>query len=93
MSLSKKYIINNIKSKAQLSHQNSFDLVNAFLNHIKKDLNQKRRIKISGFGAFSINPSVQRIGRNPKSGKEYLIPIRNISSFKASAKVKSYINS
>ena len=40
------------------------------------------RIEIRGFGSFSINRRPPRMGRNPRSGEQVLIPEKLVPHFK-----------
>jgi nucleoid DNA-binding protein len=91
MSLGKKGIAKNITTKTHLSYEISSQLINSFLKLIISNINN-HDIKISNFGVFNMKVSPKRIGRNPKTKKEYTIPKKNKASFKASNRIKSIIN-
>ena len=40
------------------------------------------RIEIRGFGSFSINRRPPRVGRNPRSGEQVIIPEKLVPHFK-----------
>ena len=91
MSLGKKDIINNIKSKAQISNDTSNKVFESFVNIIT--YNSKTKIvKISKFGSFINKNSPQRLGRNPKTKENFIISKRKKIVFKSSNKVKNFIN-
>tara|TARA_B100000212_G_scaffold339654_1_gene318526 strand:+ start:1583 stop:1855 length:273 start_codon:yes stop_codon:yes gene_type:complete len=90
LSLGKKDIIDNISSETFLYKSISKNLLESFINILKS--NKSRKIKISNFGTFYIHRSPQRIGRNPKTKKEFLIPKREKLTFKASSRVKENLN-
>ena len=90
MSLGKKDIINNISSEAFLHKSTSKNILESFLNIIK--VNKSKKIKISNFGTFYIHHSPQRVGRNPKTKEEFIIPKRKKLIFKASSLVKNNFN-
>ena len=90
MSLRKKDIVNNIISEAQLSHNDSVLVLEKFIFLLKK--RDEYNIKISGFGRFFLHTAPKRIGRNPKTKKEYQIPPRTKLAFKASEKLKKTLN-
>jgi integration host factor subunit alpha len=91
VALGKKYIIRCISTKAVISSSTSEEILNTFLNLIKlnKDLYD---IKISNFGTFYNHQTKNRIGRNPKTKKEYLIKSHKKTLFRASSYIKKYIN-
>jgi integration host factor subunit beta len=45
-------------------------------------LSQGERIEIRGFGSFSINRRPPRVGRNPRSGEQVVIPEKLVPHFK-----------
>jgi integration host factor subunit alpha len=49
-------------------------------------------VKLSSFGSFVVRKKGQRIGRNPKTGKEVPISPRRVMVFKPSAILKHRIN-
>ena len=90
MGLGKKDIILNISSKTHISLPQSKDFLNEFLSLVK--LNLDKDIKISNFGTFKSKLSPQRVGRNPKTKKEYLIPKKNRICFHHSTSVRKLLN-
>ena len=91
MSLGKKDIIKNIESEALISQLESRLILDEFLSLIKSK-SKKSLIKISGFGNFALKTTPERVGRNPKNLKEYIIPQQKKLYFYLSNKIKSRIN-
>ena len=52
----------------------------------------KNKVKIAKFGTFTLRQKKQRIGRNPKTSEEFIIPRIKKISFRASDKVKKILN-
>ncbi len=90
MSLGKKDIVNNISSETFLSKYTSKALLEKFLSIVKNSNLEK--IKLSNFGTFHIHESPQRVGRNPKTKQEFIIPKRKKLTFKPSSSVKKDLN-
>ena len=59
---------------------------------ILKDLIKNKEINIKNFGSFKIVKKRERIGRNPKNNKTYLIEARKSLSFKISKNLNNKIN-
>ena len=90
MGFGKKDIVKNISSKALISSKSSSLVLEAFLNFIKQ--NKRHKIKISKFGTYYLHKSPARLGRNPKTKEEFIIPVSEKLAFKASNKVKTILN-
>ena len=75
-----------------LSRAESAGLVERVLHHMCHSLAEGQNVKISGFGTFILRDKGQRIGRNPKTGKEVPISPRRVMVFKPSAILKQRIN-
>ena len=54
--------------------------------------NAKAGINIQNFGTFSLKKTPERIGRDPKSKKQYVIKARQKLAFIPSTKIKHEIN-
>ena len=89
MSFGKKDIIQNISSKAQISTISSGLILEKLLSIIKT---KSEIIKLSNFGVFYLRDTPSRIGRNPKTKEEFVIPKRKKLFFKVSNTVKSALN-
>ena len=76
-----------------LSRNESADLLETVLREMSETLTKGDSLKISSFGSFSVRQKGQRVGRNPKTGKEVPILPRRVLVFRASNILKSRINS
>lgn len=74
-----------------LSRNESADLVESVLDHISDALVGGENVKISSFGTFSIRDKAERIGRNPKTGKEVPIKPRRVLTFRPSHLMKDRV--
>ena len=90
--ISKNEILKKINHNLGIPNVFSENIVNSILEIIIDGLNEKKEVKISGFGTFRILNKNSRIGRNPKTGKEHLIKTRKSVSFYPSKKIKIKIN-
>lgn len=66
--------------------------VDAVFKVITDALVAGEKINIAGFGSFEIAERVERMGRNPKTGEEILIPSSKAIKFKASKNLKDSVN-
>ena len=90
MAVTKKSLVKNISEKLELSQKDSSFFLESFLSFVK--LNSNIGINIQGFGTFVFKKTPKRIGRDPKSKKEYTIKAREKLIFQPSSKVKQEIN-
>jgi integration host factor subunit alpha len=82
-----------VYQKVGLSRTESATLVEMVLKEITDCLERGETVKLSSFGSFVVRKKGQRIGRNPKTGKEVPISPRRVMVFKPSAILKQRINS
>ena len=82
-----------MNTKLGYSKEEAKEFIEVFLNYIKVNINLKKNIKISKLASFKIVGKKERIGRNPKTGKEALISERKVVSCKFSKNLKNKINS
>tara|TARA_B100000925_G_scaffold285555_1_gene262040 strand:- start:44 stop:316 length:273 start_codon:yes stop_codon:yes gene_type:complete len=90
LSVTKKDLAINISKKLRLSHKDSLFFVQTFFNIITK--NHKSVISIPNFGSFNYKKTPARVGRNPKTLKEYKIKARKKLNFIPSLEVKKTLN-
>ncbi len=66
----------------QLTHRDTEFAVKTILDAMSDALARGHRIEIRGFGSFSINRRPPRVGRNPRSGEQVIIPEKLVPHFK-----------
>ena len=86
-------IIQNVYEKLGFSKKDSADIVESVFDIIKDSLAQGDKVKISGFGNFSVKEKRARRGRNPQTGSELTLEARRVVTFKPSGILRSRINS
>lgn len=57
--------------------------LNAMMNVITNALAQEDKVQIVGFGSFETKHRAERMGRNPRTKEEVLIPATKTPVFKA----------
>ncbi|MFZ4762886.1 MAG: integration host factor subunit alpha [Alphaproteobacteria bacterium] len=85
-------IIETVSTKLGLPEEQASLLVEGVLEEIIASLVQGETVKIWGFGAFDILGKTKRMGRNPKTGEEYLIEPHLTVIFHASECLKQKFN-
>jgi len=62
----------------QLAARDVGDAVSTILDALSQALAQGQRIEVRGFGSFSVSQRAPRLGRNPKSGENVLVPGKQV---------------
>src|SRR5258706_12937281 len=75
-------VANLPKLSSQLTHRDPEFAVKTILDAMSAALAKGHRIEIRGFGSFSINRRPPRVGRNPRSGEQVVIPEKLVPHFK-----------
>ena len=78
-------IANSVKEKVGgMSRKEAGMLIDILLGTVKEALIQGENVKIGGFGSFNVRNKQDRIGRNPHTGEELVIPGRRVLTFRPS---------
>lgn len=91
MSLTKADIVERVYKEAGFSKKEAADMVDLIFKVIKDTLSRGEKVKISGFGNFSIRDKATRVGRNPQTGDAMNISARRVLTFKPSQVLKEDI--
>jgi len=92
MALTKTIIAEKIQNKLDLSRTETYEVMEDFLEIMKKTIEDGEDIMVSGFGKFCVNKKNARKGRNPATDKEMTLPARRVVTFKCSGKLRNLIN-
>lgn len=90
--MTQRELVDIITSKTDVMKYRVWEVVRLMLETITNQLPRKRRIKLRNFGTFEVIRTKPRPGRNPKTGKPYKIPARNVVRFRASKKMFKKVN-
>ena len=75
---------------------NKYDLetvIDIFCNNIENALKSNRKVELRGFGTFFIKKIKEKLSaRNPKTGELIYVPEKNKVRFRASKKLKKFLN-
>ncbi len=91
MTLTKAEIADVLFEKVGLNKREAKDMVEAFYEEIRAQLESGESVKLSGFGNFQLRDKPQRPGRNPKTGEDIPITARRVVTFHPSQKLKSMV--
>lgn len=86
-------IVNAVYSRVGgFSKQETTALVDLVFDTIKETLGRGERVKLSGFGNFSLRDKRARRGRNPRTGEAITIEPRRVLTWKPSALLRGGLN-
>tara|TARA_B100000941_G_C28183990_1_gene388478 strand:- start:3 stop:284 length:282 start_codon:yes stop_codon:yes gene_type:complete len=92
--LSRSKLIRKLKEKnPNLSHIEIELILDNFSESIEKSLLDNKKVELRGFGTFFLKKIKEKFGsRNPKTGEIIYVPEKNKVRFRASKKLKDFIN-
>jgi len=76
----------------QLSGRDMDYAVKTLLDAMTQALAEGQRIEIRGFGSFSLSSRQPRVGRNPKSGEQVMVPGKQVPHFKAGKELRERVD-
>jgi integration host factor subunit alpha len=85
-------IIQDVYEKLGFSKKDAAKIVESVFEIMKDSLARGEKIKISGFGNFSVKDKNSRRGRNPQTGSEIEISARKVLTFKSSQVLRKALN-
>lgn len=92
MTMTKAGLVDSVYDRVGVSKKDAGDYVDIVLEMMKETLESGDELKVSGFGKFEVRHKGERIGRNPQSGVEIMIPKRKVLRFKVSQVLKDELN-
>lgn len=90
--LTKADLIERVYEKIGFSKREASELVELVFKEIKGKLVDGDKVKISGFGNFTVKEKKARKGRNPQTGDQITISGRRVLTFKPSQVLKGKLN-
>ena len=91
--MTKADLVECIYENLDISKTESAETVETVFSILKKTLERGEKVKISGFGTFTVNQKKPRKGRNPQTGEGITISARRVLTFKPSSVLKKRLNS
>ena len=67
-------------------------IVGTVFEEISAALSRGDRVELRGFGAFSVRTRGERVGRNPRTGKEVSVPNKVVPYFKTGKELRLRLN-
>lgn len=88
----KSELIKAVSARTGLTQTDSESAINAVITEIGEALFGGQKVELRGLGSFSITNKAERMGRNPKTGEDAVIPARKVVKFTCSTVLKNHLN-
>ena len=90
--MTKSELIKAIQSSVCVSTETAKEVIDEAINQITIALANNDEVKLRGLGSFSVTDKAERMGRNPKTGEDAVIPARKVVKFTCSTVLKNHLN-
>ncbi len=90
--MTKADIVEAVYKNVGFSKKESTEIVELVFETMRQALEKGAKVKISGFGNFTVRKKKTRMGRNPQTGEEIKISARKVMTFKPSQVLKNSVN-
>ena len=77
---------------ATISKKDAENAVSAVIASITESLAGGEKVQIAGFGTFEVRERGERVGRDPRTSAEIVIPASKAPAFKAGKALKESVN-
>ena len=67
-------------------------VLNTTLDVIRDELVAEREVNLAGFGKFSVKYRAERVGQNPRTAEDIIIPAHKYPHFKPGTTLKQAVN-
>ena len=79
--MNKAQFVEAIAHDANISKIDARKAVDAMIRVTVQSLREGERLTLTGLGTFSVQQKSERVGRNPRTGEECLIPASRVVKF------------
>ena len=90
--MNKAELITALAEKAEVSKKSAETSLNALIDIITSELQNKGKVQLIGFGTFETRKRAARKGVNPQTKQEIKIPASTVPVFKAGKAFKEAVN-
>jgi DNA-binding protein HU-beta len=91
MNLNKTDLVNAVAMKTGAKKKDVDMILSATLDAIGEALSAGEKVQLTGFGSFEVRHRAERMGRNPRTREEMLIPASKVPAFKAGKLLKDRV--
>jgi DNA-binding protein HU-beta len=89
--MTKGELIDSIAEISGFTKKDATKALDSVFEAIKQALAEGEKVQLVGFGSFEVRQRAERIGRNPRTKSEVLIPARKVPAFKAGKALKELV--
>ncbi len=89
--MNKAELITAAADRADISRKDAEKAINAAFEVITEELIAGERVSLVGFGSFDVKNRSERVGRNPRTREEIIIPASRVPQFKAGKALKDAV--
>lgn len=90
--LTKARIVENISDRIGFAKADAKNTVETLLEIIKRTLESGEDVLVTGFGKLSVKEKGERLGRNPATDEDMMLPARRVVTFRCSRKLREKVN-
>lgn len=90
--MTKNELINAVAHQCILPSADVAPVINATFDVIRDELIAEREVNLPGFGKFSVKYRAERVGQNPRTAEDIIIPAHKSPHFKAGKSLKEAVN-
>ena len=90
--MNKTELVASVAEATSLSKKDAENAVSAVIASITKSLTEGEKVQIAGFGTFEVRERSERIGRDPRTSEEIIIPASKTPAFKAGKALNDSVN-
>lgn len=90
--MNKAELIDAVAGRGDASKREVTEIVDAFIEEIKKSVVRGDKVAISGFGIFEAQARKARLGRNPRTGETVKIKATKLPKFRPGAEFKAVVS-
>jgi DNA-binding protein HU-beta len=90
--MNKSDLINEIVSSTGLTKTKANQVIDAMVDAIGSSLSNGEKVTLVGFGTFETTKRIGRVGRNPKTGDEVIIPPKRVAKFRPGTNLLTRVN-
>lgn len=88
----KSELIKAVSARTGLTQTDSESAINGVIAEMAEALFAGQKVELRGLGSFSVSDKAERMGRNPKTGEDAIIPARKAVKFTCSTVLKNHLN-